>query len=168
MKLLVVRHGAAMDRDEFARTGESDDFRPLTDEGKEEMKEVSKGLRAAVEELDVLATSPLVRARQTADIMADAYGIKLPEVERSLMPGTSFGDFEDWCASHREKKVIAVVGHDPHLSTLVTWLLTGRNDPRIRLKKGGACLLSFESTPRRGSGTLNWLLTPRQLRRMAR
>ena len=168
MKLLVVRHGAAMDKDEFARTGESDDFRPLTDEGKEEMKEISKGLHAAVEELDVLATSPLVRARETADIMAAEYGIKLPEVERSLMPGTSFSDFEDWCETQGEKKVIAVVGHDPHLSSLVTWLLTGRNDPRIRLKKGGACLLSFESPPRRESGTLNWLLTPRQLRRMAK
>ncbi|HYN80510.1 MAG TPA: phosphohistidine phosphatase SixA [Gemmatimonadaceae bacterium] len=168
MKLLVVRHGAAMDKDEFARTGESDDLRPLTDEGKDEMKSISKGLRAAVEELDLLATSPLVRARETADIIAEAYGIELPEVERSLMPGTSFDEFEKWCSGLGEKKVIAIVGHDPHLSSLVTWLLTGRSDPRIRLKKGGACLLTFESVPQREKGTLNWLLTPRQLRRMSK
>lgn len=168
MKLLVVRHGAAMDRDEFARTGESDDLRPLTDEGKDEMKEISKGLREMVEDLDVLATSPLVRARETADILAEAYGIELPEVERSLMPEASFGEFEEWCSGHKEKKTLAIVGHEPHLSTLVTWLLAGRKDSRIRLKKAGACLLTFDSEPRRESGTLHWLLTPRQLRRMSK
>ena len=56
MKLLVVRHGAAMDQEEFARTGESDDLRPLTAEGMAEMKAVAIGLRAEVETLDVLAT----------------------------------------------------------------------------------------------------------------
>src|SRR5687768_18397133 len=103
MKLLVVRHGAAMDKDEFARTGESDDLRPLTDEGKDEMKSVAKGLRDEVEDLDVLATSPLVRARETADIMAQAFGIDRPEVERSLTPGTSFDEFEKWCSAHGGK-----------------------------------------------------------------
>lgn len=168
MKLLVVRHGAAMDKVEFARTGESDDLRPLTDEGKDEMKSVSKGLRAELEDLDTLATSPLVRARETADIIAEAYGIEPPVVERSLMPGTSFDEFEKWCSDLGEKKVIAIVGHDPHLSSLVTWLMTGRSDPRIRLKKGGACLLTFESEPRHDSGTLKWLLSARKLRRMAK
>ncbi|MDP9176052.1 MAG: phosphohistidine phosphatase SixA [Gemmatimonadota bacterium] len=168
MKLLVVRHAAAMARGEFAQTGESDDLRPLTDEGKDEMKAVSKGLRAEVEELDVLATSPLVRARETADIIAEVYGIDRPEVERSLMPGASFGDFEKWCSGFGEKKVVAIVGHDPHLSSLVIWLLAGREEPRIRLKKGGACLITFDSLPERGSGTLNWLLTPKQLKRASK
>src|SRR5687768_13245527 len=157
MKLLVVRHAAAMDREDFARTGESDDFRPLTNDGKDEMKAVAKGLRDMVGELDVLATSPLVRARETADIVADAYGIERAVVERSLMPGASFGDFEKWCSANGERKVIAIVGHQPHLGSLVTWLLTGREEPRVRLKKGGACLMRFDSTPRRCGGTLNWL-----------
>lgn len=168
MKLLVVRHGVAMDRDEFAQTGESDDLRPLTDEGKSGMKSIAKGLRAEVEDLDVLATSPLVRARETADIIADAYGIDVPEIARSLMPGASFDEFEKWCSGLGEKKVVAVVGHEPHLSTLVTWLLTGGKESRIRLKKGGACLLEFESQPERDSGTLNWLFTPRQLKRASK
>ena len=163
MKLLVVRHGAAMDREEFARTEQSDDLRPLTDEGKAEMKSVAAGLRAEVEKLDVLATSRLVRARQTAEIIAEAYGLGDPEISDSLVPGAPLEEFTQWCSALGDKKVIAVVGHEPHLSRLVTWLLAGRSESRIRLKKAGACLLEFESQPERDSGILNWLVTPRQL-----
>lgn len=163
MKLLFVRHSDALNKEEFAETGESDDMRPLSDKGRTEMKSVAKGLQAEVDTLDVLATSPLVRARQTAEILADAYGLGTPEVTRSLVPDASFEEFESWCSGLGEKKVIAVVGHEPHLSTLVTWLLTGRGESRIRLKKGGACMLEFESDVKRDSGILNWLLTPRQL-----
>ena len=163
MKLLVVRHGAAMEREDFASTGESDDLRPLTDEGKAEMKLIAAGLRSEVAELDVLATSPLVRARQTAEIIADAYGFRDAQVTDSLVPGASFDDFVSWCAGLGDAKVVAVVGHEPHLGTLVTWLLSGGNQSRIRLKKGGACLLEFDSRPQRVSGILNWLLTPRQM-----
>jgi len=165
MKLIVVRHGAAMEREDFAGTGESDDLRPLTDDGTAEMKLIAAGLRAEVETLDVLATSPLVRARETAEIIAEAYGLGDPQIIDSLVPGASFEEFVSWCEGHADKKVIAVVGHEPHLGTLVTWLLAGGNESRVRLKKGGACLLEFDSQPQRGSGILNWLLTPRQLTR---
>lgn len=165
MNLLFVRHGAAMDQEEFAKTGESDDLRPLTDEGATEMKAVARGLRAKVETLDVLATSPLLRARQTAEIIADAYGMGTPEITSSLIPGTPFEEFEKWCAGLGEKNVIAVVGHEPHLSSLVTWSLGCSPESEIHLKKGGACLLEFESRVERGSGTLDWLLTPSHLAR---
>ena len=168
MKLLVVRHGAAMEREDFAHTGESDDLRPLTDEGKAEMRLIAARLHAAeVEKLDVLATSPLVRARQTAEIIAEAYGLGDPETTDSLRPGASFEDFVSWCAGLGDRGVIAVVGHEPHLGTLVTWLLGGGNESHVRLKKGGACIVEFESQPERGAGILNWLLTPRQLARAA-
>jgi phosphohistidine phosphatase len=165
MKLLVIRHGEAMDQEEFAEIGKSDDLRPLTSEGRSEMKKIAKGLRSEVKMLDVLATSSLVRAHQTADIVADVYGIESPEIAAPLVPGSSFDEFEKWCSKYSDKKVVAIVGHEPHLSSLVTWLLTGSSETRIKLKKGGACLLDFESGPERGSGTLNWLLTPRQLAR---
>jgi phosphohistidine phosphatase len=165
MKLLVVRHGAAMEREDFAGTGESDDLRPLTDEGKAEMKVIAARLRSEVAALDVLAASPLVRARQTAEIIAEAYGLGDPEIIDSLRPGGSLEDFVSWCAGLGDKKVIAVAGHEPHLGTLVTWLLGGGSESHIRLKKGGACLVEFDSQPQRGAGILNWLLTPRQLTR---
>ncbi len=165
MKLLVIRHAVAMDQEAFARTEQSDDLRPLTAEGTREMEQVATGLRAEIKTLDLLAASPLVRARQTADIVAEAYGIGPAEITDSLVPGASMEEFEEWCASPEERKVVAVVGHEPHLGCLVTWLMTGRSESRIRLRKGGACLLEFESQVRRGSGTLNWLLAPRQLAR---
>ncbi len=73
MQLLVVRHGIAMEREAWAREHSDDSDRPLTAEGKKKMKECAKGLRALVPRLDVLATSPLTRALQTAAIMAKAY-----------------------------------------------------------------------------------------------
>jgi phosphohistidine phosphatase len=168
MKLLVVRHGAAMDKEEFAHTGESDNLRPLTDEGKAEITRVAAGLRGNVEALDVLGSSPLVRARQTAEIIADAYQMAGPQVTSSLIPGAEFEDFEDWCSGVGEKNVICVVGHEPHLGMLVTWLLTGTSTSHIRLKKGGACVVEFETRVRGGAGRLNWLLTPRQLAKTAK
>lgn len=163
MELLVIRHGAARDRDEFVQTGLSDDLRPLTEEGADAMRKVARGLRSQVKSIDVLATSPLVRAVQTAEIVAEAYGIEVRETTTSLTPDAQLEEFEKWCAGIGPKKLVAVVGHEPHLSTLVTWLLTGKDASLIRLKKAGACLLEFESGVRRDSGTLSWLLTPRQL-----
>ncbi len=69
MKLLVMRHAIAMDREEFARSGNPDDLRPLTARGARRMKRVAKGLRAQIESLDHLATSPLTRAVETAEIV---------------------------------------------------------------------------------------------------
>lgn len=168
MKLLVIRHGIAMDQEKFALTGQQDESRPLTAKGERRMKRVAKGLRAQIKSLDLLATSPLVRAVQTADIVAASYGIGPPEVTASLVPEALPEEFENFCALLQGKETVAIVGHEPHLSSLVTWLMTGRTESRVRLRKGGACLLEFESEVRRDSGALNWLLTPRQLERSGR
>jgi len=163
MELLVIRHGSAMDKDEFARSGQSDDLRPLTAEGVEEMRDVARGLRAQVKTLDLVAASPLVRAVQTAEIVAEAYGIEVGETTTSLSPDAQMEEFEKWCDGLGAKKGGAIVGHEPQLSTLVTWLLTGLDDSRVELKKGGACLLEFDAEVRRKSGILGWLQTARQI-----
>jgi phosphohistidine phosphatase len=163
MELLVIRHGAARDRGEFAQTGLSDDLRPLTAEGADEMRKVARGLLTQVKHIDFLATSPLVRAVQTAEIVAEAFGIEVSDTTTSLTPEARLEEFEKWCAGVGPRKVVAVVGHEPHLSTLVTWLLSGERDSRVRLRKGGAALLEFEADVRREAGTLGWLVTPRLL-----
>lgn len=168
MKLLIIRHGIAMEQDEFAASGQPDDMRPLTARGTKRMKMIARGLVAEVESLDHVATSSFTRAQQTAGILTDAFGLGEAEVTASLVPGVPLEDFEKWIASHAEDDIVAVVGHEPHLSSLATWLLTGGDDSRIELRKGGACLIEFESAPRRDSGRLLWLLTPRQLRALAR
>ena len=166
MELLVIRHGEAMDKEEFAKTGKSDDLRPLTSAGMEEMKEIARGLRELVKKIDLLVTSPLVRAVQTAEIVGAAYDIDVSETTTALSPDSDPEDFEKWSADFEDVKRIAVVGHEPHLTALVSWLLTGEDDAIIDLKKGGMCLLEFDSGIKSGSGILNWLMTPRQLTRI--
>jgi phosphohistidine phosphatase len=167
MKLLVIRHAIAMDQEEFADTGENDDRRPLTNFGAKRMRKNAKGLRTLVEKIDRFATSPLTRAIETAEIVSEVYSIDQAELCAALVPGMALEEFEEWARERTDTDVLAVVGHEPHLSKLVTWLMTGAQDSRLQLKKGGACLLEFESAPRRAAGTLLWLLTPRQLRGLA-
>lgn len=162
-QLLVIRHGIAGDADEFAATGRSDDERPLTEKGSREMKHVGAGLRALVKKIDLLTTSPLVRARQTAVIVAGAFDMAVGEVTEVLRPTASLETFADWAGATSPSGMLAIVGHDPHLSRLVTWLVSGIDAPRIALKKGGACLLEFDATPAPSAGTLLWLLRPAQL-----
>jgi len=154
MKLLVIRHGAAMDQEKFAESGESDELRPLTPDGKRDMKKI-----------DILATSPLVRARQTAGIVADEMEMDDAEITDTLKPEAALEDFEKWAGLYAHNNLLAIVGHEPHLSSLVTWLISGKRDSRIELKKGGACLIDFEAEAKHDAGTLAWLLTPRQLKK---
>jgi phosphohistidine phosphatase len=162
MELLVVRHGAAEDKDAFARTGEDDDLRPLTTAGQREMRAVARALHELIPEIDVLATSPLVRAKQTADVLGDAYSRKPVSVEW-LRPESGYEEFADWAAQHRDKKIVVIVGHEPHLSGLVSWL-AGSRRTLLALKKAGACLVEIEGKPSAGSGTLVWLMGPKHLR----
>lgn len=167
MDLLVIRHAIAQDKAEFARTGRDDAQRPLTDDGREKMRHAAAGLRTLVPELARLATSPLVRAMQTAEIVAAAYDAS-PRIEivDVLAPGSAHDDFASWLGRQNVDGTIAVVGHEPHLGGLVTWLLTGRDESHTPLRKGGAALLTFEGAPARGGAQLIWLLTPGILRRL--
>jgi phosphohistidine phosphatase len=164
MNLLVVRHAIAEERESFAATGEPDDLRPLTDEGRRRMRKAARGLRTLVDRPDVIATSPFVRARETAAILARVWDDQTPVEERAaLRPRTRPSAFLSWLKGHDEK-LVAVVGHEPHLSCLVTWLMTGAFESRLDLKKGSATLLAFAARPRAGGAKLEWSLTPSQLR----
>ncbi|MFN2397240.1 MAG: histidine phosphatase family protein [Gemmatimonadaceae bacterium] len=165
MELLVVRHAIAVDADEFASTGQSDDLRPLTPEGATRMRAVARGLRSIVPGVERIATSPLTRAMQTAAILADEYDLE-PVSTDSLRPEARYESLLRWWSSKPGTSVMAIVGHEPHLSGLVSWLLAGSDSPFIELKKGAACLLEFESTPSVAKGTLLWSLAPAHLRRL--
>lgn len=167
VQLLVIRHAIAEDRDVFGRTEGDDDLRPLTDDGRKKMTRGAQGLQTLVPMLDLIASSPLVRAQQTAAIVAKAYGISVGETTPVLEPDAPLAQFLTWAAAHEDKDVIAVVGHEPHLSALVTWLMCGVDDSRLVLKKGGACLLEFTGRPRRAGAVLHWLHTPAALRELA-
>jgi phosphohistidine phosphatase len=167
--LLVIRHAIAEDREVFAGTGADDSLRPLTDRGRERMEEGARGLCRVVKRLDVLGTSPLTRAVQTAEILSGAYGGIQPEVVQALSPDVAFHPLVDWLRSVAQHETVAIVGHEPHLSEFVTLLLVGREGPHLLdLKKGAACLVALNGQVTPGRGRLKWFLTPTQLRKLGR
>lgn len=172
MKLLLIRHGLATDRAEFARSGKgSDDSeRPLTGKGRRRMQAVAHGLAGLLEEppWQALLTSPYVRAAQSAEILQRELGGADPEVSPALLPSA---DPQELLQALRtlaldDDAAVAVVGHEPHLSTAASWFLTGRDRSLLELKKGSATLLELGDDPEPGTGTLVWSLPPRALRRM--
>lgn len=166
MQVLVIRHAIAEDPDAFAASGLDDTQRPLTPRGRRRMRLGVRGLRAVVRRVDLLASSPLVRARQTADIVAASYRrAERAEVE-ALAPDAAPAVFLEWLATQTGRDVVAVVGHEPSLSAFVTWLVAGRTDPVIELKKGAVCLVDFPGPVAAGRGVIRWALTPGQLRRL--
>ena len=164
MHLLVIRHADAGDAADFARSGRPDDERPLSDEGRRKMKQVARGLCVVVPEIAALAASPLVRARQTAEIVAAAYDGITVETVSALRPGEAPAGLAQWLERHGAAGVAAVVGHEPHLGTTVGWLVSGETHSVLELKKGAACLLSCDTAWGPGKAVLRWALTPGQLR----
>jgi phosphohistidine phosphatase len=163
MQLLIVRHAIAQNRLLHAATNTSDDLRPLTPKGRRRMNEVARGLRRLVPEVEMLATSPLVRAVQTAEILAEEFGGPAPVQMPILAAGSRPTDIVRWLTSC-DVALLMLVGHEPDLSQLIGWLTNGTADSFVNLKKGAACLLECSSPPKAGACRLQWLLTPRQLR----
>lgn len=163
-QLLVVRHAIAEDAAEWAREHPDDAGRPLTTEGRKKMKRVAEGLRTLVPDIQLLATSPLTRAVQTAEILADAYGGLKPVVVPSLAPAQSAADVSTWLTGERRHDTVAIVGHEPGLGRTVSWLLARSERSFLEIKKGAALLISFADALEAGNGSLLWALTPSQLR----
>lgn len=168
MELLIIRHAIAGDREEWAKSGQSDDLRPVTGEGARRMRRGAAGLARVIPTIDVLASSPLLRAAQTAEIIARAYGGLPVETVDALAPDGRRSALLHWLRAREEASTVAIVGHEPGLGQLATWLLTGVAESHIELKKGAACLIRFGRKPAAGAGLLVWSLTPGQLRRLGR
>jgi len=162
-RLLLVRHAIAEDRTEFARSGRPDDERPLTGKGTRRMRVAARGLREVLGELGVLATSPVVRAVETAEIVAEAFdGIR---VERVAALATGPHDaFLAWYRDVAGTGMVAAVGHEPYLGAWTSWLLAGPVADFVAFKKGGACLLEFPDRIEPGGAVLQWHLAPSHLR----
>lgn len=167
MQLLIIRHAIAEDREAFAKSGQPDSERPLTDFGRRRMRRNARGLRRLTRRPDILASSPYTRAAETARIVADVLDVRSVEVVEALTPDHQPGDLIDWLGQQGANDIVAVVGHEPHLGGLLTWFMTGREDSAVELKKGGAGLLVFEGKAEPGKGALRWLVTPAQLRAIA-
>ena len=164
MRLLVVRHAIAEDREAFARSHKDDATRPLTPDGRRKMERAALGLKELVPELDVLAASPYKRAIETAEIISAAFGGLSVERVPDLAPGAGVDRVVSWLADRHARGSVAVVGHEPDLGQLVCALLASTNGPFLELRKGAACLLELAGPVKRGAATLDWFLGPKHLR----
>jgi len=164
MRVLLVRHAIAEDRVVWAERSGDDGLRPLTADGRDKMKRVARGLVAIEPKIALLGTSPLVRARETAEILARAWGGIEPVETPLLAPGLAPATLSAWLVRQRPAGTAVLVGHEPDLGEVATFWLCGREAHFLALKKGGAALIEFGAAPKEGAGALQWLLTPGQLR----
>jgi len=162
----IMRHGIAVPR---AAAGLSDDSkRPLTPEGKKKMIQIAAGLNRLGFEVDWIVTSPLVRAVETAEIVAESLGSSVPmDYCDALSPGGSAEALIAFLAKHLDRNRVLVVGHEPDLGELAARLIGAGRHAKLAFKKGGCCLITFEEFPPKSPGQLVWWLTPRLLRKMA-
>ena len=167
MNLYFMRHGIAVDRADTG-AGSGDRERQLTPKGIKRMNKAAKGVVALSLAFDRILTSPLERARQTAKIVAQTLQLedRVDEIEQ-LSPDQSVQDLLAALVAYAGQQEILLVGHEPLLSSTVSFLLSGKAGAEIRLKKGGLCCLEVTSIPPRESAVLHWALTPKQLRLMA-
>jgi phosphohistidine phosphatase len=162
VRLYLVRHAIAADR---GSEWPDDTQRPLTKRGVARMRRSVEGLRALGVQVDLILTSPLVRAMQTARILAAGLRPK-PALERldALGPGIAPSDVAAALTRHDTKDAgtIALVGHEPGLGLLAAWLL-GTDTP-LPFKKGGVCRIDVVGLPPGRDGALVWFATPKMLR----
>ena len=167
MKLLLVRHAIAEDAATFVAAGGNDAERPLTEHGRKRMNKAVRGLRSQLPQADWLVHSPLLRARETAGIIANALDAQ------PLMIETAALDYHEppqavleWLKARSVPNTAILVGHEPQLSLLTGLLLCGEVRALIPFRKGGVALIAFADHPSAGQGVLQWALTPRQLRQL--
>lgn len=166
MELFLLRHAIAVVRGRSSYAHDSD--RPLSPRGAKKMRRIAEGMQALDLEFDVILTSPFLRARQTADIVTEVFGIeKQLTLEKSLAPGGNHRELVGkLIKNHRSAKSVLLVGHEPAMSELVSVLISGDPGLSIILKKGGLCKLTVKRLHYGRCATLDWLLTPRHLARI--
>jgi phosphohistidine phosphatase len=164
IELYLIRHGLAGESGTYT----NDDERPLTEDGKKKTRLVAKRLMDLGLQFDLILTSPLVRAKQTADILVDV-GLSAHLQQVSYLASGTITPWLNWLAdwqpkesNHQER--LALVGHEPSLSTWAELLAWGEVKGAVELKKAGVIGLSLPETGSPiGRSTLFWLTPPRFL-----
>lgn len=163
-ELYLVRHAIAAERGE---DWPDDDKRPLTERGVSRFNDAIQGLKKLDVGLDEIYTSPLVRAKQTANLLAAGLpGKPTVKVLDALAPGHTPASVMAQLSRVARRRRIALVGHEPGLGELAAHLIgAGRS---LTFKKGGVCLIDVEMLTSRRPGSLNWFVTPKVLRGLAK
>ena len=162
MECILIRHGIAVERDEWEGTDEN---RPLTDRGKKRARQVAAGLAALGCKPTHLFTSPFVRAYDTARLLRTVVCPRLKmETREELAVGANPEQLANILQSLPSDAVVLCVGHEPFLGEVVSVLLCRKALPNFPFKKAGAACIEAEGKGRAGQYRLRWWLPPMQLR----
>jgi len=159
MTLTIVRHAIAVPA---GTEGISDEERPLTKKGRRRFAKAARGLAQICGRPDVLLTSPLLRARETADIAAEAWGGPTPTLEPVLAHGRA-DDIIAMLARYAPDQQVVIVGHEPTVSALLARVLGSPEGERFAFRKGGVARVDVPGVPAEG-GRLEWFMRPKLLR----
>ncbi len=167
MTLYILRHGIAVEPGTPGYAKDAD--RPLTPEGERKLRQIGKAMKALELSFDLLLSSPYLRARQTAELVAAALKSRNRlELSDSLTPGGSARKLVELLNSLQPRpESVLLVGHEPYLSGLISLLVSGKPTFAVVMKKGGLCKLTAESLQHGRCAALEWLLTPKQMMLMA-
>ena len=159
-----MRHAVAAERgDQYP----DDTKRPLTPDGIARFREAVEGLAALGVKLDQVLTSPLVRAHQTAEILAEILPGRPPVTElKALAPGNTAAAVMTALGEYGRRSSIALVGHEPGVGELAARLVGARG--AFSFKKGAVCRIDVGALPLAGPGELRWFATPRMLRKLGK
>jgi phosphohistidine phosphatase len=166
MRVYVVRHGIAIDRDDPKCPSEAERY--LTSEGISKTKLVAQGVAELGAVPDLLVSSPYVRAMQTAEIFAGALGYSKQKIRRTdlLLPGADAGLLYRELAKDKDSAEVFLFGHGPQVDDLVA-LALGAKNPCTALKKAGVAVLELKRVAP-PQGELVWLATPKMLKKAAK
>lgn len=157
MDLYLIRHADAL---ALGENGIKDDEeRPLSDKGEQQSKAMGKFFKGHGIAFDRVVCSPLVRARQTAEIMLKASG---QAIELAFSDGLTPNARPKKLARYLMKtggEKVALVGHLPHMADFTAWIIGGKK-AQVDFEKAGVALVSAGDSPIKGNGVLHWLITP--------
>jgi phosphohistidine phosphatase len=162
MEIYILRHGIAVNRGTPGYKKDSD--RPLTPEGEEKVHQIAKAMLAMELKFDLILSSPYLRSKQTAQIVAAELDEEVTLTDLLTPDGNPLELIRE--LNDEKPQSALLVGHEPYLSGLISVLVTGESKAAIELKKGGLCKLSADRVSFGQCATLNWLLTPKQMRMM--
>lgn len=165
MRLFIVRHGIAIDREDPKCPAEAERY--LTEEGIKKTREVARGVAALAEKPDLLVSSPYVRAMQTAHLFAAALKYPKQKIRKSnlLLPGSDVAAFFRELARDKNAENVFCFGHAPHMDEMIAAILGSKHDVTSLKKAGVACFELRRVAP--PAGILVWLATPKLLKKIS-
>lgn len=168
VQLILIRHAVAQEREEFQKKAKLDDaFRPLTLKGRKRLEQMTALMkRRWVKDFDLIISSPYTRARQSAEIVSQIYHEQKIVECAELVPQSPPQAFVKWLKSQNFRgNSFAIIGHEPNLSLLATYLLAGNEYGFLQFKKSGILCLEVDILKSLGpsSAQLQWFLSPKMV-----